>query len=68
VRPSPQWELAIRQKFLRAAIPHHPLEVLDYAMRHSYVDIMDEAAWDSIGCGLDEGAMHLSADVLAVWV
>jgi len=29
--------------FMQAAIPHHPAEVLEYAVKHGYVDLIQEA-------------------------
>jgi len=46
----------------------HPFEVLEYAVKHKKVDIMDDAATSSVGCRPDEARMHLSLGTFATWV
>ena len=44
------------------------MEVLNYAVKHGYADLADEAAFGSLGCKADEMAKILSSEALKAWV
>jgi hypothetical protein len=48
-------------------MPLHSPEVLEYAAKHNYEVLMDEAAFRMIGLGMDR-LRNLSPSVLGVWV
>jgi hypothetical protein len=54
----------------RDAVPDHAIEVLDYAARHGYTDVMDLAAKSSLNLALEDVfAMNvLGPSVLIAWV
>jgi hypothetical protein len=52
----------------RTAIPHHPTEVLEYAVKHNRVETMNAAALESIGLRMSEVTKHLSPEVFVTWV
>lgn len=58
---------AAKHIFSRAAVNQHPAEVLAYAGRHDYADLMDEAAPLCILASVDMGRM-LSCTTLVAWV
>jgi len=46
----------------------HSLEVLTYAVRHGYVDLANESARRSMGCGVAEAMDVLPPDIFRTWV
>jgi len=52
----------------RRAAPKHPLAVLSYATRHNYPEIMDVAAWETIGLAADEVEASLCSTYQLAWV
>jgi hypothetical protein len=59
--------MAICDVCMRIALPHHPLEVLNYAARHNRVETMNAAAIESIGLKMSEVRKHLSQEVIVIW-
>jgi hypothetical protein len=57
-----------RLTVLRAAIPLHSLEVLEYATKHGYVETMNAAALGSIDHRPGFAKKRLSAEVFGIWV
>jgi hypothetical protein len=55
-------------KCCRAFIPHHPGEVLEYAVKHDYAKVADDAAFGSIDCKAIDMARHLSLETFQAWV
>ena len=53
---------------LRNAIPHCPLQVLEYAVKYKKLELMNKAALRSIGFKMDKGWRYLSHDVFGTWV
>lgn len=52
----------------RDSIVEHPLEVLEYAARHSHMELATEAARLSMGLGLPAVVQVLPAEVVMKWV
>jgi hypothetical protein len=52
----------------RAAIAEHPVEVLEHAVKHRHVELMDKASRATIGMSMNEVRKHLSVDVFFIWV
>jgi hypothetical protein len=55
-------------KYCRASIPDHPAEVLEYAVKHGYAKVADDAAYRSIDYKAIDMARHLSAETFIAWV
>ena len=55
-------------KYCRASIPDHPAEVLEYAVKHGYAKVADDAAFGSITCKAVDMARHLSLETFQAWV
>jgi hypothetical protein len=55
-------------KYCRAFILGHPAEVLEYAVKHNYAKVADDAAFGSIGCKAIDMARHLSLEAFQAWV
>ncbi|KAJ6483858.1 hypothetical protein C8R47DRAFT_563207 [Mycena vitilis] len=53
---------------MRNSIPAHPLEVLIYALRHDHDDLANEAAEQSMGCGVAEAMETLPWDTFRAWI
>ncbi|KAJ7646060.1 hypothetical protein DFH06DRAFT_1332994 [Mycena polygramma] len=52
---------------MRESVVKHPLEVLDYAARHNYTELSDEAARLSMGLSVAQAVKALAPDTLAKW-
>jgi hypothetical protein len=61
-------EKNITLKYYRASIPDHPAEVLEYAVKHGYAKVADDAAFGSIACTAIDMARHLSLEAFQAWV
>jgi hypothetical protein len=53
---------------ISAAIPDHPVEVLAYATKHDFRDLMDTAAPRTIGRPLDVIQAAIPAEFVLPWV
>jgi hypothetical protein len=54
--------------FYRVSIPSNPVKVLNYAVKHGYLNLADQAAFSSLGCKGDQMAKSLSSEALKAWV
>ena len=52
----------------RQSMPQHPLEVLDFAVRHGHVDLANESARASMGQGMADAKKALARDTFDIWV
>lgn len=52
----------------REQVAHHPILVLNYAARHGYSKVMDEAAYLTVGLSLKTIAQSMDIDILKAWV
>ena len=62
---------AVRLTYLEsigASIPDHPAEVLEYAVKHGYAKVADDAAYRSIDYKAIDMARHLSPETFIAWV
>jgi hypothetical protein len=55
-------------KDYRNHISHHSVEVLEYAVKHGYAELADNAAYNAIGCKLTDIANKCSPETLKAWV
>jgi hypothetical protein len=55
-------------KMIRAAIPKHPFEVLCYATKHGYADMMDAAVIHATGMSLEQAHSNLTPSMYIAWV
>jgi len=53
---------------MEQAISTHPLEVLVYALRHDHINLANEAAQQSMGCGVAEALEILPPDTFRAWI
>ncbi|KAJ7165448.1 hypothetical protein C8R43DRAFT_878175, partial [Mycena crocata] len=53
---------------MKDSISEHPLQTLDYALRHSHVDMANESAPHSMRYGVTEAFNLLSPDSFRKWV
>ncbi|KAJ7719024.1 hypothetical protein DFH07DRAFT_316503 [Mycena maculata] len=56
-----------REKMVNS-VRDHPLQVLDYAMRHGHAELASEAARQSMGLGVEEAMESLAPDTFRTWV
>lgn len=54
--------------FVRDIIPHHPLQVLDYAMRHHLLDLADKVEEKYLLTTPEEAIKCLNLPTYVVWV
>jgi hypothetical protein len=52
----------------RAAIPEHPFEVLCYAAKHGYADLLDSAEKRAMGMTLEKAYTQLTPALYVEWV
>lgn len=52
----------------RESVKEHPLQVLNYAIRHDQVDLASEASLRSMGLGVEEAINSLDMDTFKTWV
>jgi len=52
---------------MKEYIVGHPLEVLNYAVKHQYPDLEDEAARRSMAYSIEDGMKLLNADAFILW-
>jgi len=50
------------------SISTHPLEVLVYAQRHGHINLVNEAAQQSMGCGVADALEILPPDTFRTWI
>ena len=55
-------------KDYRNHIPRHSVEVLEYAVKHGYAELADEAAPNAIGCKATDIANKFSLETFKAWV
>ncbi|KAF8152763.1 hypothetical protein K438DRAFT_2026812 [Mycena galopus ATCC 62051] len=60
--------LTICRTKMREFISAHPLEVLVYAVRHDRVNLANESARRSMGCGVAEALEVLPPDTFRTWI
>ncbi|KAJ6589476.1 hypothetical protein B0H19DRAFT_1303739 [Mycena capillaripes] len=60
--------LDICQMKMKDSINAHPLEVFLYAVRHGYVELANESARRSMGCGFADALEILPPDAFKAWV
>ncbi|KAJ7496456.1 hypothetical protein FB451DRAFT_1207852 [Mycena latifolia] len=53
---------------MKDSIPGHPLEVLDYAVRHGHTLLADESARQSMGHRVSEAMRILTPDTFKTWI
>ncbi|KAJ7165497.1 hypothetical protein C8R43DRAFT_878508, partial [Mycena crocata] len=53
---------------MKESLRDHPLEVLDYAMKHHQFDLVNEAARESMGAEMESAMSILAPDVFKTWV
>ncbi|KAJ7146977.1 hypothetical protein C8R44DRAFT_758542 [Mycena epipterygia] len=59
--------LTLCKMIMRNSIPQHPLEVLDYAVKHGHVEMADESARQSMGHGVADAMQVLAPDTFKTW-
>jgi hypothetical protein len=55
-------------KYYRIHIPHHSVDVLEYAVKHGYAELADEAAYNAIGCKATDIVGKFSLETFNAWV
>jgi hypothetical protein len=55
-------------EMIRAAIPIHPFEVLSYAAKHGYTELMDIAEEQATGMSLEDAYVGLTLEMFVAWV
>jgi hypothetical protein len=55
-------------KYYRNHIPHHSVEVLEYAVKYGYAELADEAAYNAIGCEATDIVNQFSLETFKAWV
>jgi hypothetical protein len=48
--------------------PHYSTEVLEYAVKHGYGELADEAAYNAIGCKATDIVGKFSLETFNAWV
>jgi hypothetical protein len=61
-------EISGTLKDYRIHNPQHPVEVLEYAVKHGYAELADEAAYNAIGCKATDIANKFSLETFKGWV
>ena len=61
-------EISGALKDYRNCLPQHPVEVLEYAIKHGYAELADEAAYNAIGCEATDIVNKISPETLKAWV
>ncbi|KAJ7496457.1 hypothetical protein FB451DRAFT_1455566, partial [Mycena latifolia] len=60
--------LTVCRMKMKESVKEHPLEVLEYAVRHGHADLAAEAARQSMGLEVTAAMECLSADTFKEWV
>ncbi|KAJ7358372.1 hypothetical protein DFH08DRAFT_848348 [Mycena albidolilacea] len=60
--------VALCRMRMKEFISAHPLEVLEYAVRHDHPHLANEAARRSMGCGVGEAIEVLPPDIFKTWI
>jgi hypothetical protein len=60
-------EISRTLKDYRIHIPHHSVEVLEYAVKYGYAELADKAAYNSIGCKATDIANKFSLETFKAW-
>ncbi|KAJ6501286.1 hypothetical protein DFH09DRAFT_1203029 [Mycena vulgaris] len=53
---------------MKASVVEHPLEVLDYAVKHGHVSLANECAPQSMGCAVADAMAILAPDTFKTWI